>query len=87
MEKWKFRHLHLDSQGTRDQLGEVGLQFQLEQDAEVHALKGVPKEAQIPANRFALGEAKVPSLFSHAQDVITLPLPCWGGGGRSDSHC
>ena len=55
MEKWKFRHLHLDSQGTRDQLGEVGLRFQLGQDAEVHALKGVPKEAQIPANRFALG--------------------------------
>ena len=40
-----------------------------------------------PANRFALGEAKVPPLFSQAQDVITLPLPCWGGGGRSDSHC
>ena len=40
-----------------------------------------------PANRFALGEAKVPPQFSQAQDVITLPLPCWGGGGRSDSHC
>ena len=39
------------------------------------------------ANRFALGEAKVSPLFSHAQDVITLPPPCGGGGGRSDSHC
>ena len=41
-------HLYLDSQGTRGQPGEVGLQFQLGQDAEVHALQGVSKEAQTP---------------------------------------
>lgn len=54
-------------------------QFQLGRDAEVMLSKVSQRKLRPPVNKFAPGgKAKVPPLLSHPQDVISLPLPCWG---------